>query len=112
LLVERDELARVVKLAALFAREVGGSIVLETKKEDSSLSVRAVASEIGENDSEIATEVDGDGKITLNSRFVLDAINVISDEKVKFGFSDKLAPVVVKGEKLQDYVHIIMPLKS
>jgi DNA polymerase-3 subunit beta len=112
LLVDKDELVRTVKLAALFAREVGGSIILETKKESSSLSVRAVASEIGENDSEIMVEVDGDGKITLNSKFLLDGLNVISDEKVRFGFSDKLAPAVIRGEKSQEYIHIIMPLKS
>ncbi len=62
--------------------------------------------------SKIETEVDGDGKVTLNSRFLLDALNAVDAERVRVGFSGKLSPVVVRNEKSDDYVHIIMPLKS
>jgi DNA polymerase-3 subunit beta len=112
LLVEKDELARIVKLAGLFARETGGSIIFEARSENSSLSARAVASEIGENDSEIPVETDGDGKITLSSKFITDAINAVSDKKIRLSFSEKLAPAVIKPEKGDDYIHIIMPLKG
>lgn len=110
--LERGELTRVTKLAALFAKEVGGSIVCETKTEPGVFTVAAVANELGENASEIKIAVDTDGKVTLNSRFLLDALNVMSDEKVKFRFSNKLDPIVIRGEKDDKYTHIIMPLKS
>ena len=110
--LDKGELLRVVKLAALFAREVGGSIMCEAKKEENIFTVAAIANEFGENVSEIKTEVNGDGKITLNSRYVLDALNTIEQDKIEFGFSGKLNPVVIKNQKSEDYVHIIMPLKS
>ncbi len=112
--LKRDELVRITKLAALFAKEVGGSIVCETSAEKSTFSVASVANELGENNSEIETKVDNDGKVTLNSRFLLDALNVIHGNKVSFGFSNKLDPVVLKGEtkESENYTHIIMPLKS
>ena len=110
--VDRVELARMVKVAALFARESGGSIVCETKVESQSFSVGAVASELGENKTEVGVEVENDGKVTVNSRFLMDAINAISDEKISFGFSGKLTPVVLHGAKTKDYTHLVMPLRS
>lgn len=110
--VKRDELTRITKLAALFAREVGGSIVCETNAENGEFIVASVANELGENSSKIAVKVDTSGKVTLNSRFVLDALNVLDGNEVEFGFSNKLDPVVVRAKKKQNYIHIIMPLKS
>ena len=35
-----------------------------------------------------------------------------TENKISFSFSGKLAPVVIKNEKSDEYTHIIMPLKS
>ena len=108
--LKRDELMRVTKLAALFAKGVGGSIVCETKNNE--FLVKSVANEFGENDSKIDTEVDKEGKITLNSRFLIDALNVMDEDEVYFEFSDRVAPILIKNKKSKDYTHIIMPLNS
>jgi DNA polymerase-3 subunit beta len=108
--LKKDELVRITKLAALFAREVGGSIVCETR--GNKFVVASVANEYGENESEMDIEGGEDGKVTLNSRFLLDALNVMEDDEMKFGFSGKIAPIMLRGVKQKDYTHIIMPLKS
>ena len=110
-ILNKDELIRVTKLAALFAREVGGSIACETRKDSGTFSVAAVANEFGENDSEIEAEVTDDARVTLNSRFLIDAINALEETKLSFGISGKLSPVVIRNEKSGKYTHIIMPLK-
>ena len=110
--LKRDELMRITKLAALFAREVGGSITCSASAERKTFAVASVANELGENNSEIATEVEKDGKVTLNSRFLLDALNVLGGEQVEFGFSNKLDPIVLRAQGDEKYVHIIMPLKG
>lgn len=110
--LDKSELVRVTKLAALFAREVGGSVVCSTSLENGSFAIAAVANELGENSSEIKTEVDADGKVTLNSRFLLDALNATAGSKIRFRFSNRLDPVVITGENNTDYIHIVMPLKS
>lgn len=110
--LKRDELVRVTKLAALFAKEVGGSIVCKTSVENGCFSIASVANELGENNSEIKIEVATDGKVTLNSRFLLDALNVLDGNAVRFGFSNKLDPVVLKAEGDDKYIHIVMPLKG
>ena len=112
IVLEKAELMRVTKLAALFAREVGGSIVLEAKTSTKTFSVASVANEYGENTSEIETDIPKDERMTLNSRFLIEALNAVDEDKVVLGFSGKLNPIIVKNEKSSNYTHIIMPLKS
>ena len=110
--LDKAELIRMTKVAALFARDNGGSIVCEASKESQSFSISAVASELGENTSAMEANVSEDGKVVLNSRYLLDALNATVEGKVVFGLSGKLAPVTIKNAKSDDYTHIIMPLKS
>ncbi len=108
--LNKEELMRNTKLAALFAKEVGGSIICEAKKKK--FLVSSVANEFGENSSEIETKNEKTGKVTLNAKFLIDAINALEEDKIRMEFSSKLTPVVVKNQKNKDYVQIIMPLKS
>jgi len=111
--IPRQEFVRITKIAGLFARESGGSITISASSEDQSLSLHSIASELGENTSEASATVTGDGKVTLNSRYLAEALNVVDGEVVNFRFSGKLAPCVLSTEgKDTNYTHIIMPLKS
>ncbi len=109
--LDREELIRVTKLAALFSRSVGGSIVCEALEPDT-FSVKSIANEFGENDSRIETKVDKAGKVNLNSRFLLDALNSLEEAEIDFEFSDHVAPILLKNKKTDKYTHIIMPLNS
>ena len=109
--LNREELIRVTKLAALFARSVGGSIICETTDPDA-FSVKSIANEFGENNSKIETTVTKSGRINLNSRFLLDALNALEEPEIEFKFSDRVAPVVLCNKKNTNYTHIIMPLNS
>jgi DNA polymerase-3 subunit beta len=110
--VDRNEFIRVVKVASIFAHSSAGSIVVKTSGENQELSVVTPASELGENNSSIEAEISGgnDGTISLNSKYLLDALNFIPSDKVNMRFSGKLSPVLLTGEK-NDYNHIIMPVK-
>ncbi len=107
--LDKSEFLRMTKLAGLFARDSGGSIILETSVEKGVLSIASVASERGENTSDLKTKVDTDGKITLNSRFLTDGLGSAEGDEVDFGFSGKMAPAILRED---GYNHIIMPLKS
>lgn len=110
--LNREELTRVTKLAALFARSVGGSIICEATTPNI-FSVKSITNEFGENDSKIETKIEKEGKINLNSRFLLDALNALEEPKIEFSFSsDHVAPILLKNKKNTKYTHIIMPLNS
>lgn len=109
--LNREELTRITKLAALFSKSVGGSIVCETIKPDS-FSVKSIANEFGENDSKLETKVKITGKVNLNSRFLLDALNALEETEIIFSFSELVTPVLLKNKKDKSYTHIVMPLNS
>lgn len=109
----KDEFGRITKIASLFARESGGSVTLNAIQEEQKLSIHSVASQLGENTSEAEAEVNADGQVTLNSRYLIEALNCIDSPKLEFSFSGKLSPcVLTTAEKERNYKHIIMPLKS
>lgn len=107
------EFVRITKIAGLFARESGGSVTLTADSEKKTLSIHSIASELGENTSSANAEVTSDGQVTLNSRYLSEALGVVDGDVVEFRFSGKLAPCVLTS-KVEDanYKHIIMPLKS
>lgn len=109
----KDEFVRITKIAGLFARDSGGSVTIRADEETKQLSLHSVASELGENTSEADAKIRGGGTVTLNSRFLSEALAVLDGPVVNFSFSGKLAPTVLTTEgKDVNYKHIIMPLKS
>lgn len=110
--LKRADLNNVTKVSSLFARESAGSVTIELDEAKQQLSIRSVASQLGENTATAAGKVTGSGSITLNSRYLLEALGVISDDDVTFGFNGKLEPTLLTGASTKDYTHIIMPLKS
>lgn len=110
--IETNEFVRITKIAGLFARESGGSVTLTADKEKQTLSIHSIASELGENTSSSQAEVSSDGQVTLNSRYLSEALSVVDGAMVTFRFSGKLAPCVLTAKDNTNYKHIIMPLKS
>lgn len=110
--LQKADLAGITKVSSLFARETGGSVVLEVDSDKQELGVKSIASQIGENSAKAKAKAKGSGEITLNSRFILDALNAVEGDEVFIGFNQKLEPFIIKEAGKDDYKHIIMPLKS
>lgn len=110
--MKRSDLANITKVSSLFARESAGSVTINLDTDNSQVSIRSVASQLGENTSAASAEVTKSGTITLNSRYILDALHALSGEDVTFSFNGKLEPTILADPKAGDYLHVIMPLKS
>lgn len=110
--VSRAELVTITKISGLFSRESAGSVTIKTDEESKRLSVKSVASQVGENEASAEGEVSGSGNITLNSRYLLDGLQALEGETVEFCFNGKLEPTIIKSLQVSDYIHVVMPLKS
>lgn len=110
--VAQKDLLDITKVSALFARESAGSVSVHLDELEQAISIRAVASQLGENTASTAAVISGEGVITLNSRYILDAIHALDGQNMTIGFNAKLEPCVLTAEKQDDYTHVIMPLKS
>jgi DNA polymerase-3 subunit beta len=111
-LLKRSDLINVTKVSSLFARESAGSVTIVIDESTQTLSIKSVASQLGENTASAEAKIKGTGSITLNSRYLLDALNAFSSEEVEFGFNGKLEPTLLSDPNNLDYKHIVMPLKS
>jgi len=110
--LKRTDFVNVTKVSSLFARESAGSVTIEVDEAKQQLSIRSVASQLGENTAIADGKIKGSGSITLNSRYLIDALGAISGEDVLFGFNGKLEPTLLRDVANADYRHVIMPLKS
>lgn len=110
--LKRADLLNVTKVSSLFARESAGSITINVDEATQSLSIRSVASQLGENTAKADAKVKGTGVITLNSRYLMDALHALNGDDVLFAFNGKLEPTVIRDPGAEDYTHIVMPLKS
>lgn len=108
--LKRDDFIGIAKVSSLFARESAGSITIKT--EDGSVSIKSVASQLGENTATAEAKVVGGGEITLNSRYLLDGLNAFDGDEVEFCFNGKLEPVILRSPSSPDYLHLVMPLRS
>ena len=110
--LKKQEFVNITKVSSLFARESAGSVTIHLDKAKQLVSIRSIASQLGENTANAAATVDGEGVITLNSRYILDALHAIDGEDVTIAFNGKLEACLLSSPKHSDYLHVIMPLKS
>lgn len=110
--VDRNEFITITKVSSLFARESAGSITLKVDESTKQISITSIASQLGENTSSAAAIVRGSGEVTLNSRYLLDVLNVLSAKDVTFSFNGKLDPCVLTDSESEDRTYLVMPLKS
>jgi DNA polymerase III subunit beta len=113
--IETAEFARITKVASLFARENAGGVRIDIKQ-GGQVSIISTASQLGENTSSAdCLTKGGDGEISLNAKYLAEALSVIKTPEVEFSVSGKLNPCVIKPineKKADEQLHIIMPLRT
>lgn len=109
--VSRQELTNALKTSGIFSRATGS--VVMSYGPGSGLKISAVASEVGESQVELETETTGEsGSITLNYRYVLDAITVMTAETIVIKVVNEGSPVIFRAQGDDSYIYLVMPIKS
>ncbi len=110
--LSRKSLMEITKVSSLFAREAAGSVTLTIDAAKKEVSIRSIASQIGENVATAEAEVSGDANVTLNSRYILDALQVFEGDTIQINVNGKLDPCVLTDPDDASYIHLVMPVKS
>lgn len=110
--LKKTDFAGITKVSSLFARESAGSVTIKIDPDTKELSIRSVASQLGENTARATADITGQGDVTLNSRYLLDALSVLGGDTVVMKVNGKLDPVLLADPAQTNYTHIIMPVKS
>ncbi len=111
--VGREELASGIRTAGVFARDSANIVKFVLNK--SQFLVKAVAAQVGENESEIDAKIEGieeELAIAFNFHYLLDLLNCAGkSEELTLGFSGPLAAGMFKISDDQSFLHIIMPVR-
>ena len=109
--LERGELIRAVKAAALFSKTGINDITLQVGAKK--VIVSAFSGPSGESQVELEAEVaGGENEITINYRYLLDGLNNIEGNRVVLGIINNTTPCVIKPEKDGGYLYIVMPIRQ
>jgi len=110
--LKRADLQEITKVSSLFAREAAGGVTVAIDEEKSEVSIRSIASQVGENNAVAQAKVSGEAVITMNSRYVLDALGAFTGEQISVNVNGKLDPCVLTDPGDESYLHVVMPVKS
>lgn len=111
--VNRMELLRAVKAAAIFSKSGINDINLDFPSGKNKIVISSASSQTGENITELDALVNGkDNGIVLNYRYLLDGLNNIDTENVRLEVINNNTPCTIKPEKDNGYLYIIMPIKQ
>lgn len=112
-LVNRQELGRAVKAAAIFSKSGVNDVVFNFKAAEKKLEISAASGLAGEHRSSLLVSIEGaDIESTLNSRYILDALNVMGEESVALEVVDGDTPCILRDGEKKDYFYIIMPIRK
>ena len=106
-----SELKEAVRLTSVFSKDSNSSIKIEIT-DSGTLKVFSSSQDSGEHISEFEAEIDGNPLIiSFNSRYLNDFLNNIKSEEIYFESNGGVTPVVFRSNELENYLHIIMPMK-
>ncbi len=110
-IINREELRDSIKRVSILAAEKGRAIKFTFK--DNILQLRAFNPEIGEAFDQIGIEFKGEPiEIIFNSSYLLEFLNSLECEKVRFEMMDFEKPVLIKPENIDlNYLYVVAPIK-
>lgn len=109
--INKDEFLRNIKLVSVFARDLSNIVVLKLEKGKISVRPRGRKEEgtLAEQEAKVEGE---EQEISFNYKFILDFLNNAEADEVVFEMSEPNSPGVFKFEDREDYLHIIMPVRT
>jgi DNA polymerase-3 subunit beta len=112
-ILERDDLLKAVRLAALIASSSANIVKLQVGVDgDPGLTVTANA-EVGDNEGRVEAQVEGDGTtIAFNARYLTDVLTNVDAEQFALELNGPLSPGVFRPVGDDAYVHVVMPVRT
>jgi DNA polymerase-3 subunit beta len=111
--VSRQELIRAIKASSIFSKSGINDINISVNPDKKEIIVSSLSSQTGESVINLSGDIEGKSNdITLNFRYLLDGLNNINSDNVRLFIVDNNTPCVIKNEKENSYLYIVMPIKQ
>ena len=114
--IDREAFLAGARRASIFARDSANivKIAVGSEEEDASaVSISAHAADIGDAADSLDATIEGSPTtIAFNARYLIDVLSNLGAEEAALELSGPLAPGVIRGIGKDDYVHVIMPVRT
>jgi DNA polymerase-3 subunit beta len=111
--VERDELLKAVRLSALIAAGAANVVRLRLGDDGSGTINVAAAADVGEAQGDVEAAIEGEAvQISFNARYLQEALQSLTQDQLALEFAGPLSPGVLKPTDDEEYVHVIMPVRT
>jgi len=112
--IDRESFLAGARRASIFARDSANIVKVELSgDEGAGISITAHAADIGENADTLDAALDGQATtIAFNARYLIDVLANLRADEAALELSGPLAPGVIRGVGKDDYVHVIMPVRT
>ncbi len=108
---DREEMQKAIKTCAIFARETANIVKLSLKKDMVVVSANTPA--VGDNIVEVEAKLQGEeNEIAFNAKYLLDLFANVDAEQMSFEMSGPLNPGVFRIADDQNFLHLIMPIRT
>jgi len=111
--LDREELLRAVRPAALIAHESANIVKLQVGADgEAGITVSANA-EVGDHVGQVEAAVEGDGTtIAFNARYLADVLTNVGADQFGLELNGPLSPGVFKPIGDDQYIHVVMPVRT
>ncbi len=106
----REEMRQVLSRAAILSNEKFRGVRLNFSKTE----LKITANNPEQEQAEEVVEIDfpfEDVEVGFNVSYVLDVLNAIKDESVKFTLADGNSSVVIEGAETGEAIYVVMPMR-
>ena len=104
------EFSEAVKLSNIFTSDNDSALRIKFDP-DGVIKIASVAAETGEHESSVTGDVEGETlEITFNPKYLLDYLNNVKTERIKFFAKTNTSPCLFKSDEHENFIHIIMPI--
>ena len=111
--LDRSSLLNAVRVASLIANTSANIVKLQVGVDgEAGLTVTANA-DVGDNEGRVDAAVEGDGTtIAFNARYLMDVLQKVEAEQFALELNGPLSPGVFKPVGDDQYVHVVMPVRT
>jgi len=112
--IDTKQLTDALDRAYLLSREEKTNIVRLASIDDHRIEISSSSSELGKVTEQIEVEhfVGEPLKIAFNSRYMLDVMKVMDDERVHISFTGAMSPIIVTPQNSKAILHLILPYRT
>ncbi|MEO8246255.1 MAG: DNA polymerase III subunit beta [Chloroflexota bacterium] len=117
--VDREAFLSSARRASIFARDSANIVKIALGgegvdgEEASAVSITAHAADIGDAADALEANLEGTPTtIAFNARYLIDVLSNLGADEAALELSGPLAPGVIRGVGKDDYVHVIMPVRT